>query len=101
MQWFMIFAQDRVDSLPLRITNREAHRARLDALQAENRILTAGPLPIVPSDPDQGFSGSLILAAFETLADAKAWAEEDPFMIAGVYESVDVRPYKPVFRATA
>ncbi len=100
MQWFMIFAQDKADSLPLRAAHREAHRDRIEALQAEGRMLTAGPLPIAPADPDRGFSGSLILAAFESLADAEAWAEQDPFMSAGVYESVDVRPYKPVFGTT-
>ena len=100
MQWFMIVANDVADSAPLRATHRDAHRARIESMTSEGRILTAGPLPINPGDPDRGLSGSLIVAAFESLDAARAWAEADPFHAGGVYASVDVRPYKPIFGAT-
>lgn len=100
MQWFMIVANDVDDSAPLRAKHRDAHRARIESMTREGRILTAGPLPIDPADPDRGLSGSLIVAAFENLDAARAWAEADPFHAGGVYASVDVRPYKPIFGAT-
>ncbi|MFN2382530.1 MAG: YciI family protein [Guyparkeria sp.] len=100
MQWFLIVANDVADSGPLRAQHREAHRARLESMIEEGRILTAGPLPIDHGDPDRGLSGSLIVASFDHLDAARTWAEADPFRVAGVYESVDVRPYKPLFGAT-
>lgn len=100
MQWFMIVANDVADSAPLRAEHRDAHRARIESMTEEGRILTAGPLPIDPADPDRGLSGSLIVAAFEDLESARRWAESDPFAVGGVYASVDVRPYKPIFGAT-
>ncbi len=100
MQWFMIVANDVADSAPLRAKHRDAHRARIESLASEGRILTAGPLPIDPANPDRGLSGSLIVAAFDSLEVARAWAEADPFHAGGVYSSVDVRPYKPIFGAT-
>ncbi|MFP4252625.1 MAG: YciI family protein [Guyparkeria sp.] len=100
MQWFMIVANDVADSAPLRARHRDAHRARIESMTREGRILTAGPLPIDPGDPERGLSGSLVIAAFEDIEAARTWAEADPFRTGGVYDSVDVRPYKPIFGAT-
>ncbi len=100
MQWFMIVANDMAESAALRARHRDAHRARIESMTAEGRILTAGPLPVDPADPERGLSGSLIVAAFESLEAARDWAEADPFHAGGVYASVDVRPYKPIFGAT-
>lgn len=93
---YMIFAQDTEQSLALRQQHRPPHLARLQALQAEGRLLLAGPLPAIDSiDPGlAGFTGSLIVAEFASLAAAQAWAEDDPFMHAGVYQSVTVRPFR-------
>lgn len=94
--WFAIMAEDTVDSLSKRITSRPEHLARIQALQDAGRILLAGPFPAIDSnDPGPaGFTGSLIVAEFETLADAKAWANNDPFVIAGVYRHVIVKPFR-------
>ena len=100
MQWFMILANDVADSADLRARHREAHRARIETMQAEGRILTAGPLPVDPARAASGLTGSLIIASFESLDEARLWAEDDPFRHGGVYESVDVRHYKPIFGAT-
>ncbi len=100
MQWFMIVANDVPDSAPLRAKHRDGHRARIESMASEGRVLTAGPLPVDPDDPDRGLSGSLIVAAFDGLDAARAWAEADPFHAGGVYASVDVRPYKPIFGTT-
>ena len=100
MQWFMILAHDIADSAELRAKHREEHRARIEAMQAEGRILTAGPLPLDPDRPELGLTGSLIIASFKDLDEAWRWADDDPFSHGGVYESVDVRHYKPIFGAT-
>ena len=100
MQWFMIFANDVSDSAERRAAHRGEHRERIEALEAEGRLVTAGPLPVDPDRPDAGVSGSLIVAAFENEASARDWAEADPFRAAGVYETVEVRPYKAVFGKT-
>lgn len=94
----MIQADDVPDSLERRSGARPAHLARLEALQSEGRLLLAGPLPALDTDDPgpAGFTGSLVVAKFETLADAEAWAAADPYMEAGAYDSVDVRPFKPV-----
>ena len=78
---------------------RPAHLARLQLLQDEGRLLTAGPMPAVDSnDPGAaGFTGSTVLAEFESLEAAKAWAEADPYVAAGVYQTVSVKPFKKVF----
>ncbi|ARZ01103.1 YciI family protein [Yersinia ruckeri] len=96
---YLIFATDVADSLPQRLAARPAHLARLQALRDQGRLLTAGPNPAIDSqDPGQaGFSGSTVIAEFETLADAQAWAQEDPYVAAGVYQSVVVKPFKKVF----
>ncbi len=94
--WYAIMATDVADSLPKRQSARPAHLARLEKLQAGGDLLLAGPFPAADAeDPGQaGFTGSLIIARFDTLDDARAWAEADPYRAAGVYAGVDVRPFR-------
>lgn len=94
--WYAITALDVADSLERRKAARPAHLERLNALQAEGRLKLAGPFPAVDAeDPGQaGFSGSLIIAGFDSLEEARAWADADPYGAAGVYASVDVRPFR-------
>ncbi len=96
--WYAIVALDHADSLAKRLQARPAHLQRLNELHAQGRLLLAGPFPAIDSeDPGPaGFSGSLIVAEFPSLAEAKAWADLDPYLAAGVYSSVDVRPFKLV-----
>lgn len=96
--WYAIVGTDIPDSLEKRLAARPAHVARLQQLQAEGRMLLAGPFPAIDAeDPGSaGFSGSLIVAEFESLAAARAWADADPYAEAGVYASVDVRPFRKV-----
>jgi uncharacterized protein YciI len=95
---FAINSQDVPNSLPLRKTARPAHLARLEQLKTEGRLVLAGPYPAIASnDPGEaGFTGSLIVAEFDTLADAQSWADLDPYIEAGVYASVSVKPFKQV-----
>jgi uncharacterized protein YciI len=94
--WYAIIATDHADSLQKRLAARPAHVERLKTLLAEGRLLLAGPFPAIDSeDPGPaGFSGSLIIAEFADLAAAKAWADADPYVAAGVYREVDVRPFR-------
>lgn len=96
--YYAIIGQDVVDSLPLRQQARPAHLARLEALKREGRLLIAGPFPALDAaNPGPaGFSGSLIVAEFDTLTAAEAWAAADPYVSAGVYASVEVKPFKKV-----
>lgn len=96
---YAIICEDREASLPLRKQTRPAHLERLQHLQAEGRLLLAGPLPAVDSDDpgEAGFTGSLIVAEFADLAAAQAWADQDPYLLAGVYAHVTVKPFKKVF----
>lgn len=96
--WYAIVADDHPGSLPARLSARPLHLQRLQALQDEGRLLLAGPLPAIDSpDPGPaGFSGSLIVAEFASLAEAREWADADPYLAAGVYSGVEVRPFKPV-----
>ncbi|MFN4262240.1 MAG: YciI family protein [Thioalkalivibrionaceae bacterium] len=95
---YMIQGDDVENSLPLRQQARSEHLARLDALRNQGRLELAGPLPAVDSDDPgaAGFSGSLVVAEFPSLEEARAWADADPYLSAGVYRSVDVRPFKRV-----
>ncbi len=97
--WYVIFSQDVENSLPLRKAARPAHLERLQALKDADRLLTAGPMPAIDSDDpgEAGFTGSTVIAKFDSLADAKAWADADPYVEAGVYASVIVKPFKQVF----
>lgn len=95
---YAIIGEDVVDSLARRLEARPAHIERLKTLQAEGRLFAAGPFPAIDSnDPGPaGFSGSLIVAEFASLADAQAWADADPYISAGVYARVTVKPFKKV-----
>ena len=95
---FAIFSQDVENSLPLRKQARPAHIARLEALKEEGRLVLAGPNPAVESDDpgESGFTGSVVIAEFNSLADAQSWADADPYIDAGVYASVSVKPFKKV-----
>lgn len=97
--WYFIHAKDRPDSLAARLAARPDHLARLDALQDAGRLLLAGPLPAIDSeDPGPaGFTGSLLVVQFESMAAARAWADDDPYVEAGVYETVDIYPFKRAF----
>ncbi|SHH37133.1 YciI family protein [Ferrimonas marina] len=97
--WYMICSTDVENSLPLRQSVRPAHLARLQALQDEGRLLTAGPMPAIDSnDPGEaGFTGSLVVAEFDSLEQAQAWADKDPYIDAGVYANTIVKPFKRVF----
>jgi uncharacterized protein YciI len=96
---YSIVGSDVEGSLPLRKSARAAHLARLEVLQHEGRLVLAGPNPSIDSnDPGEaGFTGSLIVAEFENLVAAQAWADADPYVDAGVYASVIVKPFKQVF----
>lgn len=96
--YFAIIGEDAPDSLPLRLDSRPAHLARLETLNAEGRLLLAGPFPrATPDAPEApGFSGSLIVADFPTLAECQAWADADPYVLAGVYARVAIQPFKKV-----
>lgn len=97
--YYVIFAQDKPETLQLRLSVREQHLARLQALQAENRLLIAGPNPAIDDENpgEAGFTGSTVIAQFESLEQAKQWASEDPYVAAGVYGDVVVKPFKRVF----
>ncbi|NRA71474.1 MAG: YciI family protein [Gammaproteobacteria bacterium] len=97
--WYMIYAIDVANSLENRLAARPAHLARLSELQNQGRLLVAGPTPAIDSeDPGAaGFTGSLVIAQFNQLSEAQAWAEQDPYVKAGVYDNVTVKPYKKVF----
>lgn len=94
--FYAIVGEDIPDSLDKRLAARPAHLTRLNELQDEGRLLLAGPFPAIDSpDPGPaGFSGSLIVAAFPSLADARAWADADPYVAAGVYAQVTVKPFR-------
>ncbi len=92
---YCIIGRDTPGSLPLRRKARSAHLERLETLRDQGRLILAGPNPAIDSpDPgDAGFSGSLIVAEFESLEAARAWAEADPYVAAGVYAEVSVQPF--------
>ncbi|MCA0300413.1 MAG: YciI family protein [Proteobacteria bacterium] len=96
--WYAIEGHDAADVLPRRLEARQAHLARLTALRDEGRLLLAGPCPAIDAeDPGPaGFSGSIVIAEFDSLEDARTWAEADPYVAAGVYARVDVRPFRKV-----
>jgi uncharacterized protein len=96
--WYAILSEDIDGSLEKRLAARPHHMARLTALVDEGRLLVAGPHPAVDSsDPGPaGFTGSLVVAEFDSLGDARTWADEDPYIAAGVYGSVTVKPFNRV-----
>lgn len=97
--YYAIISEDVADSLARRKGARPDHIARLRALRDQGRLLTAGPHPAIDSEEPgpNGFSGSLVIAEFDSLEDAERWAEADPYCAAGVYARVVVKPYKKVF----
>lgn len=96
---YVIYSEDVSDSLEKRATARPAHIERLKKLHEQGRVVIAGPTPAIDSeDPGAaGMTGSLLVVEFETLEDAKVWADADPYVGAGVYKSVTVKPFKRVF----
>jgi|TARA_B110000196_G_C21126524_1_gene656126 uncharacterized protein YciI len=95
---YVIISQDTPNTLALRLETRPAHVERLNVLLEEGRLILAGPHPAVDSDDpgDAGFTGSLVVAEFESLEAAQSWADADPYMAAGVYAMVTVKPFKKV-----
>lgn len=95
---YAIISEDVENSLPLRMKARPDHLIRVEALKAEGRLVIAGPHPAVDDETpgDAGFSGSLIIAQFDSLAAARQWADADPYVAAGVYREVTVKPFKQV-----
>ncbi|MDO6545789.1 YciI family protein [Pseudoalteromonas carrageenovora] len=98
---YMIYSTDVENSLELRKAARPAHLARLHELDSQNRLFTAGPLPAIDNeDPqDAGFTGSLVVAEFESLEEAREWAAADPYVAGGVYDNSVVKPFKKVLPA--
>lgn len=96
--YYAIISEDVTDSLPLRASARPDHIARLQDLKEQGRLLVAGPHPAIDcEDPgDAGFTGSLVIAEFDSLEQAREWADQDPYVAAGVYKNVIVKPYKKV-----
>lgn len=97
--WYAIEGVDHADSLAQRQLARPAHLARLTALENDGRLLIAGPFPKVDANEPgpAGFSGSLIIAEFDDLSAAQAWAEQDPYLTQGVFQTIKVRPFKKAF----
>lgn len=96
--YYMIYSEDVENSLSKRLQARPAHIERLEILKSQGRLLAAGPLPAIDSsDPGEaGFTGSLLIAEFESLKDAQQWAEIDPYITSGVYARSTVKPFKKV-----
>lgn len=96
--WYAIIAEDKPNTLSQRLAARPDHVTRLKQMQAEGRLFVAGPHPAIDSeDPaEAGFTGSLIIAEFASLTEAQAWAANDPYIAAGVYQQVTVKPFKKV-----
>ncbi len=96
--YYAIMSTDVSDSLPKRKSARPAHLKRLNQLAEQKRLLAAGPHPAIDSEEpgDEGFSGSLVIAEFDSLEQAQAWADADPYVAAGVYQNVVVKPFKRV-----
>ena len=99
--WYVIFSQDVENSLEHRLSVREKHLERLTQLQNEGRLLVAGPMPAIDSENpgDAGFTGSTVIAEFDSLDAATEWANNDPYIDAGVYANVIVKPFKKVLPA--
>ncbi len=97
--YYVIFAQDKPNTLAKRLSVRPQHLARLQQLQDEGRLLTAGPNPAIDDENpgEAGFTGSTVIAQFDNLEQAQMWANQDPYVEAGVYGEVIVKPFKKVF----
>jgi uncharacterized protein YciI len=97
--YYVIFAEDAPGTTAQRLAARPDHLARLEALDEAGRLLVAGPMPAIDSDNpgEAGFTGSTVIAAFDSLEEAQSWANADPYIAAGVYKKVIVKPFKKVF----
>jgi uncharacterized protein YciI len=95
---YAVISQDIENSLEKRMAVRPAHIERLNILKNEGRLILAGPHPAIDNNEpgEAGFTGSLVVAEFDSLADAQAWADADPYLASGAYESVVVKPFKKV-----
>lgn len=95
---YAIISEDNENSLPKRLSARPEHLARLEKLKEQGRLILAGPHPALDTETpgDAGFTGSLIVAEFASLEEAQAWADGDPYIEAGVYQKVSVKPFKRV-----
>lgn len=96
--FYALICEDKPGTLEQRLAARPEHLARLEALKNEGRLLLAGPHPAIESDNpgEAGFTGSLVVAEFASQADAQVWADADPYMSAGVYQKVTIKPFKKV-----
>jgi uncharacterized protein YciI len=96
--WYLFVAKDKPDTLAQRLSARAEHLARLEILNQQGRLKLAGPLPAVDSENpgEAGFVGSALVLQFDSLNQARHWADADPYVVAGVYEAVDIYPFKPV-----
>lgn len=96
--FYAFVCTDKPDTLAQRMQARPEHLARLEALRDEGRLLIAGPHPAIDSENpgDAGFTGSLVVAEFASLEKAQAWADADPYVLAGVYQQVSIKPFKKV-----
>lgn len=96
--WYVFICEDRPDSLAARLEARPAHLARLEALKADGRLLIAGPTPAIDAENPgpAGFTGSIVVAEFPSLEAAQAWGADDPYIAAGVYAQVIVKPFRRV-----
>ena len=99
--FYLIYSEDVENSLALRLSVRDQHIARLKELQAQGKLILAGPCPAIDTEEpgEAGFTGSLIVAEFDSLTTAQTWADADPYIAAGVYKKVTVKPYKKVLPA--
>jgi len=94
---YAVISQDVENSLEKRLSVRPAHIERLNNLKNEGRLILAGPHPAIDNEPGEaGFTGSLVVAEFDCLEDAQAWADADPYVASGAYEKVIVKPFKKV-----
>ena len=95
---YALISQDAADTLEKRMAARPEHVKRLERLRDEGRLILAGPHPAIDSDDPgpAGFTGSLVVAEFDSLEDARRWASADPYLAAGVYEQITVKPFKKV-----
>jgi uncharacterized protein YciI len=96
--YYIIYSEDIENSLPLRKETRPSHLERIQVLVDQGRVLVAGPCPAIDSEApgEAGFTGSLVIAEFDSLEQAQAWADTDPYLLAGVYAKVVVKPYLKV-----
>jgi len=96
--WYVFIGNDKPDTLALRMQTRATHLERLNALKDQGRLLVAGPCPAIDNeDPGPaGFTGSVVIAEFATLNDAQTWADDEPYLAAGVYDSIIIKPFKKV-----